>query len=243
MADKTLTFGIRVVADSNAGEAANTVETLRRKIEESQIAVKSYQGVLRQLRGTTDEVVQAKSRLKGATEAEKDAISRNALALGKLGSNYAQAAREAKKAEVATSSLNEKTRALRDALRVGGDETRRLSAAFKLMDEFAKNSTVAMIGLSAAAIFLGGAAFVAVTAGALAAAAALAKYGIESANLFRVQGLDREAVMGSASNAEAFGSQIEALRQKIPATREELNKLAIAQFKLYDATRISGEGI
>ena len=155
MADKTLTFGIKVQADSNANAAADTVESLTAKIKESQESVKSYGATLRQLRGSTAEVKSAKEKLKGAVEAEKNAISANALALGKLGTTYAQVTRETQKAAASAESMKEKTRALRDALRVGGDETRRLAAAFDFMDRYAANSTTALIGLGAAAGLLG----------------------------------------------------------------------------------------
>lgn len=242
-ADKTVTFGIKVQAESNADAAANTVEHLRDRIKESQEAVKSYSATLRQLRGTTDEVKGAKEKLKGAIEAEKNAVSANALALGKLGTTYAQVVKEQQKAVATTETMKEKTRALRDALKVGGDETRRLAAAFDFMDRFAANSTTAIIGLSAAGVLLAGAFAIGVVGAIGAAGIALAKFTLESGDLLRTQELQREATMGNAENAKAFGTQIEFLLTRIPATREELQKLSVEQFRLYDSTKISGDGI
>ncbi len=240
--DKTLTFGIRVQAESNAGEAANSVEGLRKRIEESQNAVRSYQQTLRQLRGTTEEVRQAKEKLKGATEAEKNAISQNALALGRLGTNYAQVARETKKVAESSQTIKEKTRAMRDALKAGGDESRRLAAGMDFLDQAARNPTAAILGLSAAAAILTVGLGVGLVGAIGAAAIKLDEFVLTAGSALRTQGIDREVAMG-AENAKNFGEQIEAMRNRIPATREELNKLAVSQWRLYDATRISGEGI
>lgn len=242
-AGKTVTFGIRVQAESNADAAADTVENLRDRTREAQEAVKSYSATLRQLRGTTDEVKSAKEKLKGAIEAEKNAISQNALALGKLGTTYATVVREQQKAAQSAETMKEKTRALRDALKVGGDETRRLSAAFDFMDRYAQNSTVALFSLGAAGVFLAGAFAVGVVAAVGAATVALAKFTLETGDTLRTQELQREATIGNTESAKAFGTQIEFLLTRIPSTREELQKLSLEQYRLYDSTRISGQGI
>jgi len=82
---KTATFGIKIPVETNAEGAAKSVEKLRDSIQSSKDRIKELQSSMQSLRGKSDEVKAAKKALKGALDAERDSISRNALALGKLG--------------------------------------------------------------------------------------------------------------------------------------------------------------
>ena len=209
--DKTATWGIRINAESNAAEAASAQERLLQQINRSQDAVKSYQSSLGKLRGSSDEVKDAKTKLKAAIEAERESASRATLQLDKMGVTYADVAKASKKAKTASDEM--------------------ASSADKVKDKWAAAGTV-VAGVIAA--------LVAATVGA---AVSMAKFVLESANALRTMGLFREAATGSAENAKAFGHQIDALGDKIPTSREELNKLSVEMSRSLVSTRVSGQGI
>lgn len=81
MADKSTTYNIKVKAESNAREAASSVDELRKQLATSQGTIKQYNDALRNLKGGTDAVKQAKERLKANIQAEKDKVSQSTMAL------------------------------------------------------------------------------------------------------------------------------------------------------------------
>ena len=216
--DKTASFGIRIPVETNADDAADSVEALRKSITASQDAVKGYSSSLRNLRGTSDEVKGAKEKLKAAINAERDIISQSTLALGKHGTTLTETARKAKgpAADLAKhfADLKEKF--------VGAGS--------------AANVAVIGLGLVAAAVL-------AVSAATVAGAIKLGAFILEMGNLTRTQSLFREAATGSAENAKAFGHQIDAIAGKVPQGRAELEALSVSLSKSLVNTRVSGQGI
>lgn len=85
MADKIATFGIKIDAQSNSDAAAKSVTGLRDSILSAQDRVKNFQSSLRLLKGNSDEVKAAKEKLRGAIDAERNAISQATLKLGDMG--------------------------------------------------------------------------------------------------------------------------------------------------------------
>jgi hypothetical protein len=223
MADsKVATFGIKVKADTNADVAAMSVEELMASIKGAQDAVKSYGSSMAKLRGNSDEVKDASTRLKAAKEAERDAISRATLALGKQGLTLADVAKSQKTAADAAKKAKEAAEEAAKKQKTAADATKEAWAS-------------AALGVVAA--------LAAIAAAVIGAGLALAKFALESADALRTQGLFREAATGSAENAAAFGHQIDALAKKIPTSREELNKLSVDMSRSLVSTRISGQGI
>lgn len=234
-AEKTATFGIKVDAQTNAPDAANSVEALRQRIVSSQDAVKAYSASLRNLRGSSDEVKAAKEKLKTAVQAERDAISQATLALGKEGTTFDQASKKAR----------EHAKAIEEAKKKHGELSGPLGdVKNKLTDLDGKLST----GAGAASLFAAGAvaataAVVALTGALASGVFALGKWIAESANLLRTQNLMREASTGSAVSALHLGHQIEALGAKVPLTREQLQGMSVDLTRTLEGTRVGGQGI
>lgn len=226
--DKKAVWGISIRADSNANEAATAQERLLQQINRSQDAVKSYQSSLGKLRGSSDEVKAAKEKLKAAVEAEKEAVSRATLALDKMGLTYGDTAKAAK---VAADSAKKTASASGELSGPLGDAAGKLQSFTEKMKTGAGIASLLVAALATVAAALAG------------VVVSLGKFILESANALRTMGLFREAATGSAENAKAFGHQIDALGDKIPTSREELNKLSVEMSKSLVSTRVSGQGI
>ncbi len=233
--ERTATFGIKIPVETNADTAASSVDDLRDSVLGSQNAVKAYQSTLRALRGDTQEVKAAKVQLKAAINAERDAISRSTLALGKQGQTLTAAARQTKDAIKPIDNM-------RNALHAVGGPAADLSAKWGSLTSVVGGGG-AVMGLATAGFAALALAMAAVVAGAVSATFAMGKFILESGNELRTMNLFREAATGSAENAKAFGTQIEALGNKIPTPRKELNELSLGLSKALIGTRISGQGI
>ncbi len=233
--DPVATFGISIPTDTNANESANSVDELRKAILASQDAVKAYGGTLRNLRGDSDAVKVAKTNLKAAVNAERDAISRNTLALGAQGKTLFEA-----KAKTAALSkpVGELKKVMGDAKGPAADLSKHIE---ELTSTFGSGFTAANVLVGGFTLVAG--AILAVGAAALAGAVSLGKFILESGNELRTMGLYREAAMGSAENSKAFGHQIEVLAQKIPLGTKELSDLSIGLYKTLRGSQISGQGI
>lgn len=194
---------------ASAEKAAESVEELRARILGGESAVKNMSATLRRLKGTTDDVKKAKEQLKAKINAEKDAVSKSQLALLKHKEATGLLATAKKALGGVVSSLKE---------RLGG------------MINGAKASEAGFGALKLAAIGLA-AAVVAITVATAGALVGLAKFVIEGANAARSANLLREAAAGSASNATALGSQVDALARKLPTSKAALNDLAISLAK------------
>jgi hypothetical protein len=232
---KTATFGIKIPVETNAASAGTSVELLRSSITSSQEAIKSYQSSLQKLRGKSDEVKAAKEKLKAAIESERDAVSRSTLALGQQGHTIESVTKAAKAAAAQWKEYEAK----QNAAKVSSTTT--LEQLKGLKSTLADTSTAT--GLMGASMLALAAAAVAATTAIAGAVVGLGKFVLESANALRTMGLFREAATGSASNAKAFGHQIEYLADRIPTTREELQNLSLDVSRAMIGTRVSGQGI
>lgn len=236
MADKTATFGIRVQADSNATEAARSVEDLKNALLQSQDAVKSFGNAQRALRGTSDEVKEAKSQLKGAINAERDAISRATLELGKHGLTLTELQRRSR-------AMGGSAKEAQNAVSQAGGAAGGASAEFAKFGASLGIGDIALGNIASTIVTKVVGAFVALTTAIFHAGESLVGFILESANLLRAQGLQREAAAGSAENAKNWGEQIEEAAKHIPKTRAELNELSVSISKTFLMTRISGQGM
>lgn len=204
-------FSIRLddqVSDP-AEEAAQSVDDLRNRILQGESAVKAMSTTLRRLKGSTDDVKKAKDQLKARINAEKDAVS---------------------KSQVALLNAKDSTGRLAGAKRVLSGVVSSLKERFSGLVSGQKLSESGMGALKFAAVGLA-AALVAVAAATAGGLVALGKFIIEGANAARNVQLAREALTGSAEQAGALGSQVDALSRKLPTAKSELNELAASLIK------------
>ena len=241
-ADKTVTFGIRVDAQTNADVTTKSVDELRASISSAQDRVKTYQSSLRNLRGSSDEVKSAKEQLKGAINAERDAVSRATLQIGRHGETLTSLTQIQKRASDAAKKVAEDNKKLSSAVsQIGGplaDAKAKVSewggvleAALTPMGAFVIGATAVIAVLSVFGVAL------------VAGAAKLASFVLEEGNALRTMGLFREAALGNADDARRFGNQIDDLARRLPTPREELNELSVSLSKSLRQARISGQGI
>lgn len=262
-AEKTATYSIR--ADSNAksvgDEGAAALQRLKETIEGSQAAIKEMSNSFRALRGSSDEVKTAKSKLTAQIDAEKNAISASSLALLKQGSSYGKLADETRKAELAAKKF-EAAQQKAQAKDLASQVTAAKKAAEDAKTQFEElNKPVVDVasGMAKLQAVTGGAfapiaaivgAITAMTAVAIAAgvaifdlALAVGRWIIVAGDATRAARLEREAWLGSEQQARALGNQIDALRAKVPTTREELQKLALETNRAFAQSRANGQTI
>lgn len=233
-ADKTVTFGIKIDAESNTDDAASSIEEFRKRITSSQDAVKSYGSSLRNLKGSTDAVKSAKEQLKAAINAEKDKISQATLALGKHGVTVTDVATRAKEA---TARMG----ALKNVVGQIGGPAAEASGKFEALSSV----LTADIGIVGAFTVATVAAVAAVTAFAVAtgyAAFSLAKFILTSGDFLRTQNLISEGTSGSAANAKAMGEQMDLLSSKIPMPMDKLRELGNELSRTFNGARIKDSG-
>lgn len=233
--DKTATFNVKVETKSDAKQGADELETYRAAIVKSQNAVKDYQASLRLLRGSSDEVKKAKADLKVKIDAERDAISRNNLALIKAGTSFDKLQ---KKVKDNTKEQKSFTAVLKQIGGPAGEASEKISG----MGEALAGMT-SPAGLTAVAIGLVTIAIAALVAGTIAAVIGLAKFSVESANTLRAMNLMREAATGSAANARALGHEVDFLADRLATPRAKLNELATSLAKTLGQSKVSGQGI
>jgi len=236
MADNTATFALRIDADGEpAAEAAAELERFRGAIEKSQQAVNDYRKSLRMLKGTSDEVRDAREKLKAAIALEQGKIAQNNLAILKLGGSYEKLARAARKNRDATEANKHAIAAIGGPVKVMAE---RFDSVKAMLPALATGW-----GAFAAAIA------VSVTAIGLATAAIgglLVKFNewlATTADANRNLRLTREAFAGNTKNAEAWGHIIDWASEKTALTTAQLNQLVIATEKTFRGFRLSGQGM
>jgi hypothetical protein len=220
------TFGINLegnVSDVAKGNAAS-LDDLRESISKGQNAIRDMGASMRLLRGKSEEVVNVKKELKAKIEAERQAITKNQLALIKQGTSYDALAKAAKKPKA--DSITK----LSDAISgVGGPAKGAISSLEGFASVLGEGGSLA----GAAGLAIGGLAVAAVAlAGSLAfAISSLAKFVVTTGNALRNQQLLRAAWAGSEQNATALGQQIELLGTKVSTSRDALNTMGVGLLK------------
>ncbi len=235
MTDKALTFGVKIPVETNALEGADSVEALRKAITASQDTVKQYASSFRLLKGTSDAVTESKAILKAAMNAERDAISRNVLALGDLGKTVADTTKKAAPLVKVIGEVKTKTEAAKGP---AADLSKRFEDLIGKFTGAGAGANIAVLGFGLVA-----AAILAVTAAAVAGTVALSKFVIEGANELRTFNLLSEAAGGTAENATAMGHQIELLATKVPLSTQALRDLQLELVRGANGTRMSGNAI
>lgn len=231
---------IAIPVETNADEAAASLESLRERIAGGTESLKEMAGAMRRLKGSSDEVKAAKDSLKSKIEQERNAISQAQLAIQKAGTSLEKLSKQTKEqpkfglaGTLATSGnpvkvLREKFDGLKATV---SDSKTHLKLLGQAADGLAsKTASLASGGLSLAKTAVLGlvAACVAVTVAAAASGIGFAKFVLGAANAARTAGLMREAAYGGQQNAEALGTQVDALARKVHTSKNALNELAVS---------------
>lgn len=236
MAEETATFALKIDADAEApAEAAAELEKFRQAIVKSQSALAEYRKSQSLLRGSSDEVKDAKAKLKAAIELERGKISQANLGILKLGGSYERLAKSQKKERGETDAGRKAISA------IGGP----LKGLVERFDGLRDMLPVVSTGWGAVA------AAIAVGVGAMAVAVAavgeltlkFTEWLATTADANRNLALTREAFSGSAKNASAWGHVIDWASEKTALTTQQMNELVVATEKTYRGFRISGKGM
>lgn len=215
------TFSFRFDSEpEKLAASAKEVETFRAAMAKSDLVIKDAVNSLKRLQGKSAEVVAARKQLKSIIASEKDVMSKNSLALAKLGTTF----------EKATKIHDENARKIADRQKQVSEGFSPLTSKLGIFGDMLKGtaSTEALV----AAGMLGIAAAVAAVSAALVAGVAMfAKWALGAANAARSLGLMREAASGSAQNAANLGSQIDDLAAKVPTSKVALNEMANSMLK------------
>jgi peptidoglycan hydrolase CwlO-like protein len=235
MAEATATFNLNLEGNASkvSDEAAKSLEAFRSAIKSSQDKLREYSETLSTLKGKSDEVTDARSKLKAAMDKERVSIASASLQISKLGSTYGALSAKAKAA-----GKDQPYDALQ---KLGGP----LAKTKDHLSELSKAFSGANGG---AVLFAGSLAIVAIAVAAVAAAVvagtvALGKWILESADAARTLQLVREAATGSAENAKNLGTQVDALSRKVPTSKKELNDLAAEMYRTFNNTQATGQTI
>lgn len=195
-------------ASDYSDRAAQSLAELRERVVASEASVKNYNESLRKLKGSSEDVVKARSAIKSKLEAERSAIAGVEVALLKQGSSSSKLIAQEKAQAVAKEKLA--------ATRAKADEAR--AAQAKESAKYSADVQKAMLlGVEAAAV--------AAAAAIAAAGVAFAVFAVRSSAAARTAANLREAITGNAKDGAALGFQVDALAAKLPLARAEVAAL------------------
>ena len=230
MAEGQATFSIDLEGNAKQASAAmaKEIEDLRKRIQGSTESVAGMSKMLRGLRGNSEEVSEAKAKLKARISLEKDAISAANVALLKHGTILKQSA----------AGSGEMSEALVKGLHhVGGPLAESVSRFGILKEALSESGSKAALGAIGIGIMVAGLAKLAESA--VDAAVSLGKWIVVTGDASRNLRLMQEAFAGSAANGANLGSQVDVLSAKLPIAREKINELATGLMR----TRLNGQQI
>lgn len=244
MSDKDATFSINL--DSNTSDVSDrdaaSLEALRQKVDAATASIKNGTAALRALRGSSEEVINAKTALKARIDAEKSAVSSANLEILKQGTSYAALVTRSKAAKAATDDHAKSQRGLTAGIEAAGGPLDGIRAKLSSLKDMFSGANVGalLLGASMAILVV---AVVAASTAFIAGTAALTKFAVTSSDAMRSLALTRQAIAGSAEDSARMGDQIDRLRQKIPLTTDEFSKLYASVRTSFDQSRVSGKGI
>jgi len=239
MADKRAAFFLDLKGNASdvAKETSSAVEALADSIAKGEAAAKEMSAELRKLRGSSAEVKAQKDKLKAAIGATNQAITRDTLALHKLGTTSAEVTRQqkqlaesqkvtAERMKKSTEEHRKQSDALKKAIAsIGGpanEITEKLGGLSDVAEGLGSAGGFAAVGAAAAA-----AAIVAVGGAAIYGATELTKFIVESQSAARYMNILRAAATGSEESAGNLGAQVNDLRGRVPLLKNDLNALGI----------------
>jgi hypothetical protein len=241
---------IKVPVETNADEAAASVEALRDKIYEGEASVRELSGSLRRLRGNSNEVKEAKDQLKNKINALRDSVSASNLTLIKQGANYDVLAVKTRKVAEEQKKLADKMKAdemtkakeraslMGNALKTAGGPALALKERLDALRTVATGAGGKMRLLALAGLGLV-AALAAVATAAVAVTLGVGRMVLGFANAERSLNLVREASTSSAQNAKNLGTQVDALARKVPTAKDAINDLGAELAR----SRLSGQAM
>lgn len=203
-----------------ANDAGDSLESLRQRVNGSNDAIKAMQAQLRALRGNTDEVKAAKDQLKARIAAAQSAISSSTLAMHKQGVTLEALNKrhaELGKAAAETAKAEEKAKA---AMSEQKDLLERLREKY--------DDAGGAAGLFASGSMIVAGAVLALTAAVVSGVVALTHWIVVGADAARTMRLMREGALGSAQDASALGTQIDALASKVPLARDKISEIGLS---------------
>jgi hypothetical protein len=236
MAEETAVFALKIDADAEpAAEAAAALEKFRQTIVHSQSALANYRKSQSLLKGSSDEVKQAKAKLTAAIELEKNKVTQANLGILRLGGSYDKLSRAQRKGKVETD-------AGRKAIAAVGGPMKGLIERFDGLKEMLPVLSSGW-GALAAGIAAGVAAFALAAAGIAELTVKFTEWLAVTADANRNLQLTREAFSGNAKNATAWGHVLDWASEKTALTTKQLNDLVVSTEKTYRGFRISGQGM
>lgn len=244
MPENEATYSINLAGNATevSKATAEALEGLRVEALASEEAIKRGAQALRELRGKSDEVKEAKEKLRSAMDAERAKLTASNLEILKQGTSlralnerHKEATEVTKKSTEAHEGLNQGLLKLLGVSREARMKINELGSGFTAAE-------LASAGLVAGSLALV-AALGAVAVGAVAAAAAVGRFVVVGADANRSLQFSRQWIAGSAADSARMGDQIDRIRQKVPLTTEELSKLYAKTRQGVDGARVSGEAI
>lgn len=243
--EETATF--RLDLDGNlpdvADDASGAMEKLRDRLERGESSLRALENAYKRLNAATVVEIGAAKELQTRIQSQKDSLAKLHVEAFKAGTSYDKLSRDSKNAAKAQADLKKKldaaaekkakeqTDALGGALRSISPRVAELKEKFAGLGENLQKAggmtNVAALGVVGLTAVLAACA-VAVIALGVAAVISFTKFVIESGNAQRSAMLLRAAVAGSADNTKALGNQVDALANKVPTAKAELNELAIS---------------
>lgn len=229
-------------AEERAVAVGDSLERLKAKADASFKAIAEGNAKLKDLKGTSEEVVKIKETLNAKLLIEKQNVGAAALAIVKQGTSLKDLQTQGKAAAKAADDHAKKQKGLGDAIGyIGGpaDEARSKLTGLK---EVLGSGNAGVLALGAGLALLAAAAVA--VAGAIATATiALVKFALAGGDANRSLALSRQWIAGSAADSARMGDQIDALRQKIPLTTAEMSKLYTSTRASFDGSLASGKDI
>lgn len=238
--DTEAQFPIDFDVDAEAlDEGTASLTKLRDTIKGATEYIRQHNAALKSIKGSTEQVTKAREELKGKIEKARSSVSAYNLALLKQGVTYEkliakekELIRQKEKEQQALAKTN------REALSTAGGPLKSLISGYESLKSVlgGGGGVVLLLGLTVAAM-------AAVTVATIAGVAALARWTIGAANASRAMSIMREAASGSAENAQALGTQIDAIWRKVPTSAAALNELGSDITRTFAGSRVSGQGI
>ncbi len=237
MANDELRVPIALPVETNASQAADSIQALRDSVTKSKDSIKESAAAMRDLKGKSDEVKVAKDQLTAKIRAEEAAVTKATLQLQKQGTSLDALAKKDKAAADAKKALADKSGAMGKAIGTAGGPVASLKDKLGSLGELLGGTEGGMAAVAGIAA-LAAAAIVAVGAAAAGAAYELAKFIIVSADAARMMQLTRKANLnGNDQWAKNLGDQVDRIARTVPVAKEKLNELGISLAK----SRIGGQ--
>ena len=220
-------------------EGTASLEKLRATIKSSTDYLRQHNAAMKAIKGSSEQAVSARKELSGQLEKARAAIGKYNIALLEQGVTYEQLAEKEREAlRLKEREAEALKKVSREALSAAGGPLKGLTSQYESLKSIlgGGGGTILLLGLTVAAI-------AAVTAATVAGGVALGHWVAQAANASRAMAIMREAAGGSVANAQALGTQIDAIWRKVPTSAAALNELGSSITQAFVGSRVSGQGL